>query len=60
VEKSSDTSELEGDDEMMLFFVKVLTEQRVRVACRTARRAMATDGVWSPRDRRGWLSGVGN
>jgi hypothetical protein len=32
--------------EMKLFFVEVLTEQRVRVACQAARRAVATGGVW--------------
>jgi hypothetical protein len=31
--------------EMVLFFVEVPTEQRVRVACRAARRAVATGGV---------------
>jgi hypothetical protein len=31
--------------EMVLFFVEVLTEQRVRVACRPAHRAVATGGV---------------
>jgi hypothetical protein len=32
--------------EMALSFVEVLTEQRVRVACWAACRAVATGGVW--------------
>jgi hypothetical protein len=54
-EKSSGTSELEGDDGMALFFVEVLTEQRVRLACQAAHRVVAT-----AHDQRGRLSGVGN
>jgi hypothetical protein len=46
--QSSGTSELEGDGGMALFFVEVLTGQRVRVACRVARRVVATGGVRSP------------
>jgi hypothetical protein len=41
-EHSSDTSELKGDSGMVLFFVDVLTEQRVRVVCQAARRVVAT------------------
>jgi hypothetical protein len=41
-EKSSGTSELEGDDGMALFFIEVLTEQRVRLACQAAHRVVAT------------------
>jgi hypothetical protein len=46
--QSSGTTELEGDGGMAVFFVEVLTEQRVRIACRAARRAVATGVVRSP------------
>jgi hypothetical protein len=47
-EHSSGMSELEGNGGMALFFVEVLTEQRVRVACWATHRAVATGGVQSP------------
>jgi hypothetical protein len=62
-EQSSGTSELEGDCRMVLFFIEVLTEQKVRVACGAARRAVTIDSVWSlsrTGDWRGRLSGMGN
>jgi hypothetical protein len=47
--------ELEGNDGMALFFIEVLTEQRVRLACQAAHRVVAI-----AHDQRGQLSGVGN
>jgi hypothetical protein len=46
--QSSSTSKLEGDGGMALFFIEVLTKQRVRVECRAARRVVATGGVRAP------------
>jgi hypothetical protein len=40
---------------MALFFIEVLTEQRVRLACQAAHRVVAI-----AHDQRGQLSGVGN